>query len=252
MIKTAIGAIKAGQASHLRQLLKRGLPVDELDGAGRSLIAIAIIAGQERIAASLLAQGASIKWKSVHQHDLLDLAVLANMAVLMQKLIEHGVSVVYRPSKFNLLDWPSIQPYPRAVDRVRMARRLIKNGAPINGSEGRRQPIFWAIQEGRTDVMEALIQAGADVNTGEYDIAGRTGTFPLTAAAAEGRLRAVKTLISWGAKIDAQSQSGATALHMAILYEHPRVATALLHAGASVKLVDQEWGAAETLLENKC
>jgi ankyrin repeat protein len=60
-------------------------------------------------------------------------------------------------------------------------------------------------------------------------------TTPLHFAACAGEINTIHLLLSHGwAEIDAQNDSGATALHMASRQGHPKVVLALLSAGANV------------------
>ena len=82
---------------------------------------------------------------------------------------------------------------------------------------------------GRLDVVESLIQAGADVDKAVVD-----GTTALIAASREGHAAIVKALIQAGADIDKANNNGATALIAASGKGHDAIVEVLLQAGADV------------------
>jgi ankyrin repeat protein len=96
---------------------------------------------------------------------------------------------------------------------------------------------------GRADVVEALVQAGADV------IVDRSGRLPLIVAADEACWSLVTLLARLGrrANVDALNSDGKTALWMAVEDDEPKAreaATALICAGADV---DFQWNGVSLL-----
>jgi len=72
------------------------------------------------------------------------------------------------------------------VDAVRV---LIKRGANIEGSGGYHTPLFQAVDGDQVEVVEALIDSGADVNAGE------DGLTPLRSAKSFGRRERVQEVL---------------------------------------------------------
>lgn len=99
-----------------------------------------------------------------------------------------------------------------------------------------KAPLHWASRRGQLQTVEALINAGADVNTKD-----ESGDTPLHSASRYGYDEIVKVLISAGADVDAKTTTiGMTPLHAACVShsncgnDHVAVCQALLAAGAKV------------------
>jgi ankyrin repeat protein len=94
---------------------------------------------------------------------------------------------------------------------------------PMSGAS----PLIIATVFGQTEVLKALIQAGADMNTGNNE-----GSTPLIAAAVFDRIEAARTLIEAGADVNARNNEGSTALHSAALLCRTEIVKLLLNNGA--------------------
>jgi len=124
-------------------------------------------------------------------------------------------------------------------------RVALENGAKANNknSSDGQTPLCRAAKVGDVEVIQTLIQHGADVNK-----AATSGTTPLLLAAHEGNAPAVELLISQGANVNAKTREGWTALHsaayscgaekfsMGSCYKcgHLETVKALIRAGADV------------------
>ncbi len=102
----------------------------------------------------------------------------------------------------------------------------------------RSQEDFTRVSNEHVAIVQALINAGADLNRVRWpnDPKGRpgsTGMFPLGNAAWLGRLRLVEQLIAAGASIDAEPEPSDTALSVAADHRHTAVVQRLIQAGAS-------------------
>ncbi|MEK6235658.1 MAG: SMI1/KNR4 family protein [Planctomycetales bacterium] len=117
--------------------------------------------------------------------------------------------------------------------RVQIVRELLKAGADPNTTNRHKEtPLLEILSEGTPDrlaIAEALIQFGADVNSGSYP---RT---PLMVASKSGSLDMLRLLLKSGAEIDAQARCG-TALTIAIVNNRPDVVRVLLESGASLEV----------------
>lgn len=102
--------------------------------------------------------------------------------------------------------------------------------APAGGQQ--QKELMAAAWEGDVRRMEALINAGADVNARDQDL----GT-PLVAASYSGDPEAVRLLLERGAEVDAKDGEGLTPLMNASLNGRAEVVRLLLAKGADVNAV---------------
>jgi hypothetical protein len=109
-------------------------------------------------------------------------------------------------------------------------QELIDAGANLNARETHtgRTALIYAVLQQKTQVAEALIKAGADVNLA--DASGRTA---LILAALWGQAEMVEALIKAGANLNQRETDGATALSLAAWNCHADIVRELMKAGAT-------------------
>jgi len=94
-------------------------------------------------------------------------------------------------------DWPGHFPNGRAV-----VARLIAAGADVDAAFGGRhaeRPLHWAASSDDVDVLDALVEAGADI---EAPGSINNGGSPLADAVAFGQWRAARRLAELGARVN--------------------------------------------------
>ena len=95
-----------------------------------------------------------------------------------------------------LADWPGHFPNGAAT-----VAALVEAGAdvdaPFGGGSHRETPLHWAASSDDVDVLDALLDAGADIDAGGGVIGGGT---PLDDAVAFGQWRAARRLVERGAR----------------------------------------------------
>ncbi len=101
----------------------------------------------------------------------------------------------------------------------------------IDGAE--RTPLQYATNEGHLDIIQALLESGADVNKGRID----TGATPLLGAAQRGHLEVTKLLIEFGANINqATTDLGITPLYGAAQRGHLELVKLLVEHNANLNV----------------
>jgi len=110
---------------------------------------------------------------------------------------------------------------------------LLANKADVNlptgtGSDQER-PLHRAVEGGRTNLIQLLIQHGADVNVTNW-----LGETPLEYAAAKNDTNAARLLLAAKAAIDAKNNNGNTPLHEAADRGNTAMVSLLLNSGATV------------------
>ena len=117
---------------------------------------------------------------------------------------------------------------------VAAVQRLIADGADVNRLESNGDaPLVMAAYLGHTEIVKALLDAGANVKAVDPSMKATA----LHAAAYAGRTEAARLLIAHGIDIDRQGPvNGYTALHDAIWQNNADTAEVIIAAGANLKL----------------
>ena len=95
---------------------------------------------------------------------------------------------------------------------IEALKNYLSNGADPNSTDPKFgvTALSWAALEGKDEIAELLIEAGADVDTKNFD-----GATPLHAAAFMGQLEVVQLLLENGADVAAKTMNGETPLDSA-------------------------------------
>ena len=192
------------------------------DKDGLTPLHIALLKGNDKVAALLIQKGADVKAPDKEGKTPLHYARSAEIAAL---LIEAGADVK-APDKDGYT--PLHEAAARGKNKV--AALLIQNGADVKapGKDG-YTPLHEAAARGKNKVAALLIQNGADVKA-----PGKDGWTPLHFAAAEDKDKVAALLIQNGAKVDARNEDDWTPLHVAAAEDKDKVAALLIQNGAKV------------------
>jgi ankyrin repeat protein len=119
--------------------------------------------------------------------------------------------------------------------KEKVRRLLAEERRDINALiDGRQPALHLAIQEEQTDIVKALLDNGASINSSGYH-----GWTPLHIAASIGNLTLVELCISHGANVQALTDTAQTALHKACASKNVWVVKAVLEAGADKEAKNQ-------------
>jgi|GEM_PF-5020427 len=118
---------------------------------------------------------------------------------------------------------------------VEVTRNMVRQKCYVEVVANNPEPLLFATFGGSTDIMQVLLDAGADINA-----ASPNGLTPLIVASQLGNEDTVKFLLAAGAIIDKCTNQRETALMAAAMWGHVGIVRILLAAGASATIYDSK------------
>jgi len=180
---------------------------------------LAVINGKLGIVNALIEKGPNLDLQDLQGNTPLHIAVKEGKLDIVNALIERCASLNVRSS---FMDTP--------LHLAVRSENLSVCGALI--AEGVRDLSNIAVEKRRLDIVKALINGGADLNT-----PSSFNDTPLHIAVKEGKLDIVNALIEKGANLDLQDQQGNTPLHLAAKSGNLGIVKALIDGGADLNVV---------------
>ena len=245
-----LDAVRAGDLASVRALIGQGADVSAAEADGTTALHWASYRDDVATVDLLLAAGADVDAANRYGMRPLSLASEGGYAETLASLLDADAD----PSLMTG-GVPPIMSAARAgnVDAVTV---LARHGADVNAAETLRgqTALMWAAAEDHPDVVQALIDLGADLHAGS-DGGGfeRTqalenvqlnlrkveeGFTPLLFAAREGALETTRVLVSAGANVNEAAPRGSNALLVAITNHHYELAAFLVDRGADPGATD--------------
>jgi len=236
-------AAAAGNPAVVRQLIEAGAELDVVDRAhGQTALMFAAAAGRVEAVKVLVAKGANLKLTSA----VVDLSnVVVPEETLQDSLRDQQRAEQTKAGAQNNEGMPA-RPAAPALSGVPGVTRPFKYNELI-GKHGGLGALHFAARQGASDVVQALVEGGADVN--QASAGDRTS--PMLIAAINGHYDLVTYLLGKGADPNLASDAGMTPLYAVLnvewapksFYPQPRayqqqqagyleVMTALLDKGA--------------------
>ncbi len=223
-------AAYAGNLEKAKGLLQDAGDVSARDRTGRTALHIAARAGHREMIDLLLSSGADVNARAEAGWTPLHEAAQSGHEAVVELLIARGamVNAKLTSPEHNMIGDDLQTPYAPvgttalhlAVRYPEVAKILVVNAAEVNAKdENDETPVHHALFEGRKQVVDLLLAAGADINLYE--------------AAYMGHAEKVRHLIDAGADISAKDAENDTPLYLAILGGHADAAEVLLDNGAN-------------------
>ncbi|XP_026232318.1 ankyrin repeat domain-containing protein 50 isoform X2 [Anabas testudineus] len=227
-----------GHNEAVRLLLDAGADVDGSDSDGRTALRAAAWGGHEEVVLTLLDYGAQVdKADSKGRTPLIAAAYMGHHEVV-EILLDHNAEVDLADGDGRTALSVAALCVPTAAGIKgygEVASLLLERRAnPGHRDNDGMTPLLLAAYEGNDDVVELLLEAGADVDETagpDGSVTAAAAVTPLLAAAAMGHMKTVSRLLFWGAAVDAIDCEGRTALCLAAARGSVEVVRALLDRG---------------------
>ena len=204
--------------------------VHEIDSMGGNFLHHAASDGNAGLVELLILLGADLNLKDSYGNTALHCAAMGKHKDIVDVLISYGAQSDLRAAVL--------------LDNIRMARKLIVDGANVNENyySFDVSPLHIAVKRRSKRMAKLLISFGANTNVRSYQWYG-----PLHFAALNGDSRMVAYLISMGAEVNSRSEDkGNTSLHHVIQCERRSAACyfntmeILISYGADVNMKNHE------------
>ena len=170
-------------------------------------------------------------------NDDLFAAIKAKDINRVRTLLDAGANV--NALAKNILGIENISPLYYAVNEgdTEIIKLLLDKGADANFNPpiGGGTPLMVAAQRDETEIVRLLLTYGADIKVMDKNL----GHTALTIAAAVGHIKTVKLLLDHGAPVDEQSDTGATPLQLAVATSNGDLVRLLLDQHADVNHRDK-------------
>ena len=220
-------AAMMGQTEAAELLLQHGADINGRNRDDNTALHLAVFLGHAETAELLLKSGADVNAKNDDGATPVDLLhvpwemtrlLTKPMGIELEQVqVEAGKAKIRElfgvDAKFRADTLPSFQNNSKDLwtaartGDLQAIKHYIKTGGDVNALDKTFQvsAMSWGALHGQTEIIQLLIENGADVNIKSGD-----GTTPLHSAAFLGRVDVVKLLLDNGADITARNNDGAT------------------------------------------
>lgn len=231
-------AVKAGDLRAVHALIKSGTDVNVRSGDGSTPLLWAASNSGHEIARALIKAGASVDTSNDYGITPLLHASRIGDAAMVDLLLQSGAN----PSRAHPEGETPLMASARAGS-VSAVRLLLARGVDVNAAETFQQTtaLMWATAEGHRDVVDLLLEAGADLNrqshvtslSQRHNADHPSGGFTaLMFAARNGNEEMVRQLVARGANVNLKNGDGASAAMVAIYNDRFDIARTLLELGS--------------------
>jgi uncharacterized protein len=220
-------AVKRQDKQAVQSLLKKKADVNAPQSDGATALHWAAYLNDAETSALLIRAGANVNAKNNYGITPLALAAEQGNAVIIDQMLKAGADPNDPIHFVNAAETP-LHHVARAgsVDSV---NALILAGAKINAREtwNGQSAIMWAAAEGHAQVVQALIDGGADIHARSNGT-----TTPFLFAVRKGDIATVQVFLKAGIDVNEKRVDQATPLLVAIINGHEDLVDLLLDKGA--------------------
>ncbi|KAI7807247.1 putative protein TANC1 [Triplophysa rosa] len=231
-------ASASGHLPLVTLLCRKGAKVDHADKSGQCALVHAALRGHTEILQYLLEQNS---WSSELKNTTLQQALIAassmghTQVVKMLLTLNDDDELSVEIDGQDTLWGETALSAAAGRGKLEGCVFLLDQGANVTQPNRRGvSPIFNAVRQGHTQIVELFVQRGADVNCTD-----KHGRSLLMVAASEGHLPTVDFLLSRGASVMAVDKEGLTPLSWACLKGQQKAVEVLVERGAQIDHTDK-------------
>lgn len=238
-------AVHAKDLAAVREIIKGGGDVNEVDGEGNTPLLIAVLMRQAKLVEELLKLGADPNKSRPDGKGPLFGAVRVAEEKIIQTLLKGGAEVDAPLSMDHngtgVGGCTSL--YVAAhLGHLPSCKVLVSHGASIEAANDLGYtPLMAAIEGDHEDVIDFFLKSGANVNpevNATMQVEGLGGASPLYTATRKENLAVVKKLLKRGVDVNRPAPNGWTPLKSAAQQGCLEIVKALLEAGADPNIAD--------------
>jgi ankyrin repeat protein len=243
-------AVKSGNISAVRALIKNPAEVNAADADGTTPLHWSVRSGDLEISRVLLSAGANPNAANRDGITPLSLAATNADSPAVDALLKAGAD-----PKATLPGGQTVLMTAARTGSIPVMKALLSHGAPVNAKETTygETALMWAASENHPAAVELLIEFGADFNARSDRLTFPKDTFGLEGvntilphgswtvlmyAARQGATDAARVLLMAGSKPNETDPDGTTALVLAIINGHFDTAALLTEKGADPNIAD--------------
>ncbi len=206
-----------GNAEMIRRLLDSGVDPNTVDPGGETALMTAARTGAVTALRLLLERGATVDAREPEfQQTALMIAVRENHLPAVDLLIKAGAVVNAQTRKGPT---PAFVPPCKGTGCGSEGVGINRGGLPDRGRraevKGGMTPLLYAARDGRVEAARMLVDAGADLESGDGN-----GIRPLLMAALNGQIGVARLLVEKGANVNADDFWGRSPLWAAVEYRN--------------------------------
>ena len=256
-----VSAVKEGDSEVVRSLLTEDADVNAPQPDGATALLWAVNRDDLDIAELLIRAGANVNTANLYGITPLSVACTTRNTAMVEKLLEAGAT----PNTTQDTGETPLMTCAR-TGNAGAVRLLLAHGADVDARETEREQtaLMWAAAGKYSQVVEALVENGADIHArsatlplytprvltksagapfdfykdGSYFPKVKGGFTPLMFAAQAGDLDSVGILVAAGAQVNEGTPDDGTPLVLASSNGHEKVALLLLEKGADPNAAD--------------
>ncbi|KAF4825043.1 Vegetative incompatibility protein HET-E-1 [Colletotrichum siamense] len=240
-----------GNHAALLMLLEKEISISFQTRDGQTLLDVAVKANHHAVVRTLLEKGADVRGGFQNQSKSrltaqneppLAMAARLGSAGIVECLLDYGANVNEKglpclPNSVGFRADCPVLAIAAFMGHYDVVDRLLSRKADINATDGScRTPLLLAARKGHDQIVQLLLQQGADTELSE----SKDGGTPLAFAVTCGHRQAVALLLEKGANLEAKDFEGKTPIFHAIHARRGEILQLLLNCGADANAAQSE------------